>query len=114
MIENMVGTTISVEGFLADFLTPIILKISIEPTRESLIELHCRICGNVASLVLNTWRRPAWTPHAQHDHRRLHGIDKLRVCASAPSGDYLPIMGTAQEQVLGIKRFQQNQALSEQ
>ena len=43
----------SVKGFLADFPMPILTNIDGEPTKEGLIDLHCLISGNVASLALN-------------------------------------------------------------
>ena len=46
----MAGTTSSVEGVLTDFPTPIIPKISREPTREALINLHQLISGNTVSV----------------------------------------------------------------
>ena len=49
----MAGATSSVDEFLADFPTLIIPNISIEPTREGLIEIHRLISGNVASMVSN-------------------------------------------------------------
>ena len=38
--KNMVWATISVEGVLVDFPTPILLKNLVEPTRDALINLH--------------------------------------------------------------------------
>ena len=49
----MAVATNSVEGVLADFLTPIIIKIIREPTRESLIKLQRIIITNADSVVLN-------------------------------------------------------------
>ena len=49
----MAGATSSVEGLLADFMTPILPKIGGEPTREGLIEVHQLISGSVASMPLN-------------------------------------------------------------
>ena len=45
----MVGVTISIEGVLADFLKPILPKISVEPTSEGLIKIHQLINGNTES-----------------------------------------------------------------
>ena len=56
----MVGETSSIEVVLADLHTPILPKIGKEPTRESLINLHTLISGNVASVESNLggfWRR---------------------------------------------------------
>ena len=49
----MAGATISFKGVFADFLTHILLKITIEPTREGLININLLISGNVASVALN-------------------------------------------------------------
>ena len=49
----MVVITSSVEGFLADFLTPILPKIGREPTREGLIDIHRLISGNAAYMESN-------------------------------------------------------------
>ena len=49
----MVGATSSVEGVLEEFLTSILPKISGEPTREGLIEIHILISGNAASMASN-------------------------------------------------------------
>ena len=51
--QKMAVTTSSINGFLADFPTPILTKIGRDPTRESLIELHRLIIGNAASVALN-------------------------------------------------------------
>ena len=51
--DNMVGTENSTKGVFMDFLTPILLKIGGDPTREALIELHQLISGNAASVVSN-------------------------------------------------------------
>ena len=51
--NKMVGATISVERFLANFPTPILPKIGREPTREGLIKIHQLISGNAASVASN-------------------------------------------------------------
>ena len=51
--DVMAGATTSVEGFLADFLTPILPKIGGEPTREGLTKLQRLVSGNAVSLSLN-------------------------------------------------------------
>ena len=43
----------SVDGFLADFLTPILPNIDVERTREILINIHLLISGNAESVVSN-------------------------------------------------------------
>ena len=48
----MVGATSSVEGVLADFLTPILLNIGGEPIRERLINIHRLVSGSAASMAL--------------------------------------------------------------
>ena len=49
----MKGSMSSVEGVLADLLTPILPNIEREPKIEGLINIHLLICGNVPSLALN-------------------------------------------------------------
>ena len=51
--EFMVGATISIDGVLADFPTPILTNIFREPTREALIEIHRIVSVDLASVVLN-------------------------------------------------------------
>ena len=51
--DNMVGIANSTKGVFMDFLTPILLKIGGDPTREALIELHQIISGNSASVASN-------------------------------------------------------------
>ena len=53
MRDDLAGATSNVEGFLADFLTPILPKIDREPTREEMINLHILISGNAASVESN-------------------------------------------------------------
>ena len=106
----MAGSTISVKGFLADFLTPILPKIYGELSREVLIDLHQLIIGNVASMVLNLGG-------GRHIHLALTMTDdEYRVqtgFAFVPphnSGKYPQSMGSAQEQALRTKTFRQNPA----
>ena len=47
----MAGSTISVKGVLADFLTPILPNIDKEMTREGLINKHRLTSGNSESLA---------------------------------------------------------------
>ena len=49
----MEGATSSFEGVLTDFLTPILPKINVEPTREGLIDLHWLVIENTVSVVPN-------------------------------------------------------------
>ena len=49
----MARATSSVEGVLADLLTPILPKIDRELTREGLIDIHQLISGNAASMASN-------------------------------------------------------------
>ena len=49
----MAGATISAEVVLADFLTPTLLNIEGEPTREGLIDLHILVIDNSASVPSN-------------------------------------------------------------
>ena len=51
--EIMVRETSSIEGVLVDFPTPIISNIGGIPTRESLIDLHELVSGNVVSVASN-------------------------------------------------------------
>ena len=51
--DNMVGIANSTKGVFMDLLTPILLKIGGDPTREALIELHQLISGNAASVASN-------------------------------------------------------------
>ena len=54
--DNMVGIANSVKGVLIDFLIPILPKIIIDPTRESLVNIHRLISSNAASVVPNLGR----------------------------------------------------------
>ena len=67
--EKIVVATNNVKVVLADFPTPIITKIGIEPTRESQIDLHQLIGGNAASVALNL-------RGGQHGHPALKMTDK--------------------------------------
>ena len=49
----MAGTSNIVKGFLMYFLMPILIKISVEPTRESLIKIHRLVGGNVVYMASN-------------------------------------------------------------
>ena len=49
----MAGAKISAEGFLAEFLTPILPNIDGEAKREGIIDLHGLISGNAAFMALN-------------------------------------------------------------
>ena len=49
----MSGTTRSIAVVHADFLTPVLPKISRETKREALIEVHWLISGNTTSMELN-------------------------------------------------------------
>ena len=61
---DMLGTSNSAKGVLADFLMPILPNIVGEPTRESLIEIHQLISENAASMASNIGE--VW-----HDHLAL-------------------------------------------
>ena len=109
--DNMTGATSSVEGVLADFLTPILTNIDGEATIEGLIDLHKFISANTTSMVLNLGGG-------------LHGNLALSMTAEEnmeqtgfvfvlphKPGDYPQSMGGAQEQVLKTIKFPQNQAM---
>ena len=94
-----------------DFLTPILPNIGRDPTRESLIELHRLISGNLAPVALNL-------RVGRHRHFNLTMIAEDYIAQTGYKfvtlhnpGDYPPTMGTAQEQALGTERFQQNESL---
>ena len=59
--DKMAGATGSVEEFLVDFLTPILPKIGVKPTREGFIHMHPLISGNEAYVVSNL----RWGQHGQ-------------------------------------------------
>ena len=103
--------TSRVKVVLADFLTPILLKIHREPTREGLIDIHQLIGGNMASVALNLGG-------GQHRHLALSMTSEeymeqtgFAFVLTHNPGDYPQSMGSAQEQALGTEKFRQNQAL---
>ena len=51
--DDMAGTENSINRVLTDFPMSIIPNIVVEPTRESLIEIHRLISANTASVALN-------------------------------------------------------------
>ena len=51
--DIMEGSTSNIKGVLADFLTPLLPKIIIEPSRDVLIELHQLLSSNAASFASN-------------------------------------------------------------
>ena len=63
----MAGTTISVEGLLADFPTPIFPKIGGGPTRKGLIDIHRLINWEYGFRGVEPQRRPTRTPRADDD-----------------------------------------------
>ena len=102
---------ISVEGVLADFLTPILPDIGGEPTREELIEINQFISEDAASVASNLGE-------GQHGHLVLKMTAEKYMeqtgLAFVPlhnTGNYPQSMGSAQEQALGTEKFRQNQAL---
>ena len=107
----MLGETNSIEGVLMEFLTPILPKIGGDPTREALINLHQLISGNAASMVSNLvgghHRHLALTMTAEE---YMEQTGYTFVPPHNP-GNYPPMMGTAQEQVLRTKRFRENQVI---
>ena len=105
MQDKTTGKTISVEGVLADFPTPIISKIGGEPKGEALVKLHRLISGNTTFLALNLGGgchgHLALTMTAE-DYMAQTGY------AFVPphnTGNYPPMMGTAQVQALRTERF---------
>ena len=101
----MAGTTRSVEGILADFLTPILPNIGREPTIEVLIKLHRLISGNMVSVALNLVggrRGNLMLTTTVEDYMAQTGY------AFVPPQNpfnYPLTMGTAQDQALGTERF---------
>ena len=90
----------SVEGFLADFLTPILSNIIRELMRESLIKIHQLVSGNTTFVALNlggvrhvhlalTMNAEDYMAHTGH----------VFVTPHSPR-NYPPTMGTAQEQAI--------------
>ena len=107
----MAEATISVEGVIADFPSPILLKIDKEPTREVMIDLHLFITGNSASVALNI-------VGGQHGHLALlmtaEDYMEQTIFAFVPlynPGGYPHSIGSTQEQVLRTEKFRQNQAM---
>ena len=109
----MRGTINSVNGVIADFLTPILSKILGEPTRESLIKIHQIISGNTASVASNlgggwhihlalTMTADEYLAQAGHVFVPLH-----------KPGYYPPDMGNAQKQELGTERFRKTKDSSD-
>ena len=107
----MVGATNSDKGVFTDSPTPILPNIVREPTRESLIKIHRLIGGNADSVASNLGG-------GQHGHLvltmtvedYLYQTGHVFVPQQNPV-DYPPMMGTAQEQALGIEKFSKKQAL---
>ena len=109
--EIMAGTTSIIEGFLMEFLTPIITNIGGEPTREALIDLHQLISGNtayVASKLGGGRHRHLVLAMTSEEYTAQMGY---ALVPPHNPGDYLPKMGTSQEQALGTEKFLQKQAL---
>ena len=75
----MVGLTSSVNVILADLLTPILLKIGVEPTREGVIKLHQLVSGNAESVL----SRPSRTYHTDNDEGGIHSRDEFSIWAAA-------------------------------
>ena len=99
----MAGETSSVEGFLADFLTPILPETDVEPTREGLIDLHPLVSWNAESVALNI-------RGGRHGHLTLTMADEeyraqtgFTFVPSYNTGNYPQSMGNAQEQALGTE-----------
>ena len=107
----MTRTTSIIEGVFAYFTTPILTKIGREPTRESLVKIHCLISGNVPCVASNLGG-------GQHRHLALTITTKDYMAhmgyVFVPSHNpisYHPMMVTAQEQALRTERFKKNQYL---
>ena len=81
----MSGSTSSVEGFHADFLTPILPNIGGELTREGLIEIHSIDKCECGVRGVEPQRRTTWTLCADDYGQGLRGIDSIRVCAATQS-----------------------------
>ena len=101
----MAGTTSSVKGVLAEFLTPILPKIYREPTKEGLINLHRLISANVASVASNLGAGQ----HGQltltmiaEEYREHTGFEFV---PPQNPGNYSQSMGSAHEQALGTEKF---------
>ena len=101
----MAGTSNIVKGFLMYFLMPILIKISVEPTRESLIKIHRLVGGNVvymASNLVGVWYSHLTLAFTAEDYlvQTGHAFGTPHNTNNCP-----PMMRAAQEQALGIKRF---------
>ena len=107
----MTGAMSSVEGFLADFPTPILPKINIEPTREGLINIHRLIGGNTEPVASNL--RGGRPGHLTLMMTAGGCMEQTRFAFVPPQnpGNCPQSMGSAQEQAPGTKKFQQNQAM---
>ena len=104
----MLGTTRSIKGLLAYFLTPILLNIGGELTRESLIDLHPLISGNEASVVSNLvggWHRHLALTMISEEYMAQTGYTFL---PPHNPRNLQSTMGTAQEQEIGTERFRKN------
>ena len=104
----MEGKISSVEGFLTDLLMPILPNIGGNPMREAIIEIHQLTSRNAAS-NLRGGRYGHITLTMTADEYMSH-----TGCAFATPHNPVnepPTMGTAQDQALRTKRFQQNQAI---
>ena len=107
----MAGATRSVKGVLVEFPTPILPKIGGEPTREGLSNLHRLVSVNMASVVLNLGggrHRHLALTMTRTEYTSQMGFDFV---PQNNPGDYIPTMGTAQEQALVYDNLRQNQAL---
>ena len=101
----MVGATSSIEGVLADFLTPILPNIDVKPTIEGLVNTHQLIRGDVELVSSNLGG-------GQHGHLALTMTSKDY---SAWTGFvfvppqnlvyYPPNTENAQDQALGTEKF---------
>ena len=109
--EIVAGRTSSAEGVLPDFPKTILWKIGGEPTREALIDLHQLISGNtayVASKIGGGRNRHLVLAMTSEEYTSQMGY---ALVPPHNPGDYLPKMGTSQEQALGTEKFLQKQAL---
>ena len=111
MHNKIVGEISSVDGVLADFSSPILPKIGGDLTREALIDLHQLISGNAAPMALNL-------RGDRNVHLTLTTIAEEYMAQTVymfvpPNNpdNFPPIMGNAQEKVLGTERFKKNQSL---
>ena len=111
MRDVIAGAKTSVEGFLANFPSPILLKIDWELTIQRIIDLHRLISGNAASVSLNL-------KGGRHEHLALTTTHEDYASQTGFAfvplhnpGDYPPTTGNAQYQALGTEKFRQNHAL---